>query len=104
MYLIHSLILLRKLRYYIELKSSNKRKLQPFEVSLPLNRYIGVFSPVNTDIVTLGGMFLMVILIICRASAVFVGVYEPTKQKLLKSFPDNLSALAHLVSILTESN
>ncbi|KAI8531582.1 hypothetical protein RHMOL_Rhmol11G0147700 [Rhododendron molle] len=31
------------------------------------------------------------------ASAVFVGVYEPTKQKLLKSFPDNLSALAHLV-------
>lgn len=46
----------------------------------------------------------MVILIICRASAVFVGVYEPTKQKLLKSLPDNLSALAHLVSILTESN
>ncbi|KAI5654600.1 hypothetical protein M9H77_31787 [Catharanthus roseus] len=32
------------------------------------------------------------------ASAIFVGVYEPTKQKLLKSFPDNLSALAHLVA------
>ncbi|KAG5525344.1 hypothetical protein RHGRI_031874 [Rhododendron griersonianum] len=32
------------------------------------------------------------------ASAVFVGVYEPTKQKLLKSFPDNLSALAHLTA------
>ncbi|XP_057505247.1 S-adenosylmethionine carrier 1, chloroplastic/mitochondrial-like [Actinidia eriantha] len=32
------------------------------------------------------------------ASAIFVGVYEPTKQKLLKSFPDNLSALAHLTA------
>nr|GLL18406.1 S-adenosylmethionine carrier 1, chloroplastic/mitochondrial-like isoform X2 [Ipomoea trifida] len=31
------------------------------------------------------------------ASAIFVGVYEPTKQKLLKSLPENLSALAHLV-------
>ncbi|KAK6940062.1 Mitochondrial substrate/solute carrier, partial [Dillenia turbinata] len=30
------------------------------------------------------------------ASAIFVGVYEPTKQKLLKTFPENLSALAHL--------
>ncbi|GAV68973.1 Mito_carr domain-containing protein [Cephalotus follicularis] len=30
------------------------------------------------------------------ASAVFVGVYEPTKQKLLKVFPENLSAIAHL--------
>uniref|UniRef100_A0A7N2KWA0 Uncharacterized protein n=1 Tax=Quercus lobata TaxID=97700 RepID=A0A7N2KWA0_QUELO len=30
------------------------------------------------------------------ASAIFVGVYEPTKQKLLKSFPENLSAVAHL--------
>ncbi|PRQ32899.1 hypothetical protein RchiOBHm_Chr5g0051521 [Rosa chinensis] len=30
-----------------------------------------------------------------RASAVFVGVYEPTKQKLLEMFPENLSALAH---------
>ncbi|PRQ49055.1 putative mitochondrial carrier protein [Rosa chinensis] len=29
------------------------------------------------------------------ASAIFVGVYEPTKQKLLKMFPENLSALAH---------
>jgi hypothetical protein len=33
----------------------------------------------------------------CRASALFVGVYEPTKQTLLKMFPDNLSAAAHLV-------
>ncbi|GFY96446.1 S-adenosylmethionine carrier 2 [Actinidia rufa] len=33
-----------------------------------------------------------------KASAIFVGVYEPTKQKLLKSFPDNLSALAHLTA------
>lgn len=33
----------------------------------------------------------------CRASALFVGVYEPTKQKLLKLFPENLSAAAHLV-------
>ncbi|KAG5525340.1 hypothetical protein RHGRI_031871 [Rhododendron griersonianum] len=32
------------------------------------------------------------------ALAVFVGVYEPTKQKLLKIFPDNLSALAHLTA------
>ncbi|PKA64501.1 Protein mitoferrin-like 1, chloroplastic [Apostasia shenzhenica] len=32
------------------------------------------------------------------ASAVFVGIYEPTKQKLLKSFPDNLSAFAHLTA------
>ncbi|KAF7820323.1 putative S-adenosylmethionine carrier 2, chloroplastic isoform X1 [Senna tora] len=30
------------------------------------------------------------------ASAIFVGVYEPTKQKLLASLPENLSALAHL--------
>lgn len=30
------------------------------------------------------------------ASALFVGVYEPTKQTLLKMFPDNLSAAAHL--------
>ncbi|XP_065635516.1 S-adenosylmethionine carrier 1, chloroplastic/mitochondrial-like [Quercus suber] len=34
----------------------------------------------------------------CRASAVFVGVYEPTKQKLLKLFPENLSAAAHLTA------
>lgn len=35
---------------------------------------------------------------IFRASAIFVGVYEPAKQQLLKSLPENLSALAHLVS------
>ncbi|XP_039143459.1 S-adenosylmethionine carrier 1, chloroplastic/mitochondrial [Dioscorea cayenensis subsp. rotundata] len=32
------------------------------------------------------------------ASAVFVGIYEPTKQKLLKVFPENLSAVAHLTA------
>ncbi|XAR73264.1 hypothetical protein NMG60_11007175 [Bertholletia excelsa] len=32
------------------------------------------------------------------ASAMFVGVYEPTKQKLLKVVPENLSALAHLTA------
>ncbi|XP_027089484.2 S-adenosylmethionine carrier 1, chloroplastic/mitochondrial-like isoform X1 [Coffea arabica] len=32
------------------------------------------------------------------ASAIFVGVYEPTKQMLLKSFPESLSALAHLTA------
>ncbi|KAD5507536.1 hypothetical protein E3N88_15239 [Mikania micrantha] len=32
------------------------------------------------------------------ASAIFIGVYEPTKQKLLKSCPENLSALAHLTA------
>lgn len=32
------------------------------------------------------------------ASAIFVGVYEPTKRKLLESFPENLSALAHLTA------
>ncbi|XP_068652154.1 S-adenosylmethionine carrier 1, chloroplastic/mitochondrial [Aristolochia californica] len=32
------------------------------------------------------------------ASALFVGIYEPTKQKLLKMFPENLSALAHLTA------
>ncbi|KAM5574838.1 hypothetical protein ABKV19_014004, partial [Rosa sericea] len=31
------------------------------------------------------------------ASTIFVGVYEPTKQKLLKSLPENFSALVHLV-------
>ncbi|KAK6160799.1 hypothetical protein DH2020_004180 [Rehmannia glutinosa] len=31
------------------------------------------------------------------ASAIFIGVYEPTKQKLLKIFPENFSAIAHLV-------
>jgi hypothetical protein len=33
-----------------------------------------------------------------RASALFVGIYEPTKRKLLDVFPENLSAVAHLVS------
>ncbi|KAJ0040270.1 hypothetical protein Pint_27016 [Pistacia integerrima] len=32
------------------------------------------------------------------ASALFVGVYEPTKQKLLRMFPENLSAVAHLTA------
>ena len=32
-----------------------------------------------------------------RASAAFLGVYEPTKQKLLRLLPENLSAVAHLV-------
>ncbi|XP_030544152.1 S-adenosylmethionine carrier 1, chloroplastic/mitochondrial-like [Rhodamnia argentea] len=32
------------------------------------------------------------------ASAIFIGVYEPTKQKLLRAFPDNLSAFAHLTA------
>ncbi|KAH0695513.1 hypothetical protein KY285_022610 [Solanum tuberosum] len=32
------------------------------------------------------------------ASAIFVGVYEPAKQKLLKMFPENLSAVAHLTA------
>ncbi|GER29364.1 mitochondrial carrier protein [Striga asiatica] len=33
------------------------------------------------------------------ASALFVGVYEPTKQKLLKIIPENFSAVAHLVNL-----
>lgn len=32
------------------------------------------------------------------ASAIFLGVYEPSKQKLLKSLPENLSAVAHLTA------
>ncbi|RZS20079.1 hypothetical protein BHM03_00052557 [Ensete ventricosum] len=32
------------------------------------------------------------------ASAIFVGIYEPTKQKLLRVFPENLSAFAHLTA------
>ncbi|XP_043721291.1 S-adenosylmethionine carrier 1, chloroplastic/mitochondrial-like isoform X2 [Telopea speciosissima] len=32
------------------------------------------------------------------ASAIFVGVYEPTKQKLLRIFPENLTAFAHLTA------
>lgn len=35
----------------------------------------------------------------CRASAIFVGVYEPTKQKLLQMLPENLTAVAHLVTL-----
>jgi len=34
------------------------------------------------------------------ASAIFVGVYEPAKRKLLELLPENLSAIAHLVSQL----
>lgn len=34
----------------------------------------------------------------CRASALFVGVYEPIKQKLLRIFPENLSAFSHLTA------
>lgn len=37
----------------------------------------------------------------CRASAVFVGVYEPLKAKLLQMVPENLSVTAHLVSKAT---
>ncbi|XP_021902577.1 probable S-adenosylmethionine carrier 2, chloroplastic isoform X2 [Carica papaya] len=32
------------------------------------------------------------------ASAIFLGVYEPAKQKLLKTLPENFSALAHLTA------
>ncbi|GKA05869.1 S-adenosylmethionine carrier 1, chloroplastic/mitochondrial, partial [Tanacetum coccineum] len=32
------------------------------------------------------------------ASALFVGVYEPAKKKLLKILPENLSAVAHLTA------
>lgn len=32
------------------------------------------------------------------ASAIFVGVYEPAKQKMLKSLPENCSAIAHLTA------
>ncbi|XP_074575619.1 S-adenosylmethionine carrier 1, chloroplastic/mitochondrial-like [Curcuma longa] len=32
------------------------------------------------------------------ASAIFVGIYEPTKQQLVKMFPENLSAIAHLTA------
>uniref|UniRef100_A0A2C9WGK2 S-adenosylmethionine transporter n=1 Tax=Manihot esculenta TaxID=3983 RepID=A0A2C9WGK2_MANES len=32
------------------------------------------------------------------ASAIFFGVYEPVKQKLLKTLPENLSAFAHLTA------
>ncbi|KAG6493816.1 hypothetical protein ZIOFF_048819 [Zingiber officinale] len=32
------------------------------------------------------------------ASAIFVGIYEPTKQQLVKMFPENLSAVAHLTA------
>ncbi|KAE8646664.1 S-adenosylmethionine carrier 1, chloroplastic/mitochondrial [Cucumis sativus] len=32
------------------------------------------------------------------ATAIFVGIYEPTKQTLLNSLPENLNALAHLTA------
>ncbi|RCV39940.1 hypothetical protein SEVIR_9G011800v4 [Setaria viridis] len=32
------------------------------------------------------------------ASAIFVGVYEPTKRKLLETLPENLSAVAHFTA------
>ncbi|PON85650.1 Mitochondrial carrier domain containing protein [Trema orientale] len=32
------------------------------------------------------------------ASAIFVGVYEPTKQKLLRMLPENVTAVAHLTA------
>ncbi|CAK8573343.1 unnamed protein product [Lathyrus sativus] len=32
------------------------------------------------------------------ASAIFIGVYEPAKQKLLEIFPENLNALAHIAA------
>lgn len=35
-----------------------------------------------------------------RASAVFVGVYEPVKRKLLSALPDQLTWLAHMVKFL----
>ncbi|TXG53237.1 hypothetical protein EZV62_022406 [Acer yangbiense] len=37
------------------------------------------------------------------ASAIFLGVYEPLKQLLLKTFPENLSALAHLFSEIIQT-
>nr|XP_025661690.1 S-adenosylmethionine carrier 1, chloroplastic/mitochondrial-like [Arachis hypogaea] len=39
---------------------------------------------------------------VLSASAIFVGVYEPIKQKLLRSFPENLSAIAHFMVALLE--
>jgi len=45
--------------------------------------------------------YLHLCLPLVRASAIFIGVYEPTKHKLLKIFPENLSALAHIVSWLS---
>lgn len=56
----------------------------------------------NAYVFLLCETWLIYFSILHRASAIFVGVYEPTKQKLLKSFPENLSALAHLVIILTD--
>ncbi|WOL08136.1 S-adenosylmethionine carrier 1, chloroplastic/mitochondrial-like [Canna indica] len=46
----------------------------------------------------LAGNLAGVLPLINRASAIFVGVYEPAKQKLLKVFPENLSAFAHLTA------
>ena len=42
--------------------------------------------------------FLNIPITYSRASAIFVGVYEPTKRKLLETLPENLSAVAHFVS------
>ncbi|KAL6509841.1 putative S-adenosylmethionine carrier 2, chloroplastic [Orobanche gracilis] len=38
------------------------------------------------------------LVVVIPASAIFIGVYEPTKQKLLKILPENLSAVAHLAA------
>jgi hypothetical protein len=43
-------------------------------------------------------IFLNISITYSRASAIFVGVYEPTKRKLLETLPENLSAVAHFVS------
>jgi hypothetical protein len=43
-------------------------------------------------------IFMSYFVICCRASPLFVGIYEPTKRKLLDMFPEILSAVAHLVS------
>jgi hypothetical protein len=43
-------------------------------------------------------IFLNISITYSRASAILVGVYEPTKRKLLETLPENLSAVAHFVS------
>ncbi|KAJ8440985.1 hypothetical protein Cgig2_020014 [Carnegiea gigantea] len=42
--------------------------------------------------------WLEILRVFLPASALFVGVYEPAKQKLLRMFPENLSAVAHLTA------
>ncbi|RVW94893.1 putative S-adenosylmethionine carrier 2, chloroplastic [Vitis vinifera] len=54
------------------------------------------------NVVSFHGCFQQKEVTFGRASAIFVGVYEPTKQKLLKTIPENLSAFAHLVSFVTK--